>query len=461
MRQGEPARLRTPFRRNHGKITMLVYCEPLDCTGKCLYCFSVDGITKSTGANQDTLLGRDCEWDPAAQLSRRMDWYGLQRGSGVKYDIAIKGDSFANKDPRYLERFVKDIYDFFNGTPSDCLEEAKERQEVGPDRCVTVKVETRPDHISETTCELMLRLGVTTVEIGVQSLDEEVLRINRRGHGVEAVREATDLIRRSGFELGYHMMVGMPGSSLDLDYRTLSETLWRGEYSPDVLKLYPTILYHDMPTQKDLADTLARGEWRPLSEEEYERMLDSCLPKIPRYVHINRIQRMSEINSVAAGPAKVIDRTRFNGICECLWQRSPAQTGIDLDGDYREFSLRTTRQGNSGYCVEGLDRDGRLLAYSRMSVFEDGVARIRDLRVLGDMALVGRAKARDSGIQHIGIGKAMLQRLEELSFEEGCRRVVVHPAPGVRRYFVARHYLPSEKRAELGYYEKGLEEERR
>ncbi len=447
--------LRTPFRCNHGKVTMIVYCEPYDCSGKCLYCFSIDGITKSTGLNQDTMLGHDCEWDPVKQLSKRLEWYGLSRDSGIKYDIAIKGDSFANKKRDYLEKFVKNIYDYFNGVPSENLEDAKKIQESAPNRCVTVKAETRPDHVNEESCEIMLRLGITTVEMGVQSLDDRVLDINRRGHGVETVRRATELVRRSGFEFGYHIMVGMPGSSLELDYRTLSETLWQPEYSPDVLKLYPCILYGGMSTQQDLADLLKKGEWQPLSDDQYLDLLYECLPKIPRHVHINRIQRMNEdSNAVTAGPSKVIDRMGFKGISQCLWQRSPAQTGIDLHGKYHDFSLFTSKQGESGYCVEALDRDGNLLGYGRVSCFAENVARIRDLRTLGNMLPVGEKNREKTGLQHIGIGKAMLQKIERLAIENGCTKIAVHPAPGVRQYFTANGYRNSDGVTALGYLQK-------
>ncbi len=455
MRVKEFSGLRIPFRCNHGKVTLVVYCKPHACSGNCLYCFSVEGITKSTGMNQDTILGRDSDWDPVKQLSKRLEWYGLSRNSGIKYDIALKGDSFANKKREYLEEFVKSIYDYFNGMPSDNLEEAKKIQESAPNRCVTMKAETRPDHVNEKSCEMMLRLGITTVEIGVQSLDDRVLDISRRGHGVETVQKATELIRRSGFELGYHIMVGLPGSSLEQDYSTLSETLWQPEYSPDVLKLYPCILYDKMPTQRDLAHLREKGEWQPLSDDQYLDLLVACFPKIPRYVHINRILRPREgSNIVFAGPSKVIDRMKFKGISQCLWQRSPAQTGIDLCGKYHDFALFTSIQGKSGYCVEALDPHGNLLGYGRVSCFADSVARIRDLRTLGNMLPVGEKNEDKTGIQHIGIGKAMLQELERLAIYHGCVKISVHPAPGVRQYFVSNGYRNRNGDVSLGYLEK-------
>jgi elongator complex protein 3 len=384
-----------------------------------------------------------------------MEWYGLKLGSGVKYDIAVKGDSFTNKDVHYLEWFFKSFYDMYNGVISGSIEEAKAIHESAGDRCVTIKAETRADQVTEETCEMMLRLGITTVEIGVQSLYDRVLEINRRGHDVETVGRASALLRRSGFEFGYHMMVGMPGSVLDLDYQTLCDTLWQKEYSPDILKLYPCILYRNMPTQKSLEDMLVAGKWHPLTDEQYLDMLDFCLPRIPSYVHINRIQRMTEdSNAVGAGPSKVIERSRYRDTCKCLWQRSPAQVGLDLNGNYSDFVVRRIPQGEEGICVEALSSKGNLLGYGRISCVDNTDAIVRDLRVLGNMLLIGQKNPDNLGLQHVGIGRAMLMNMEQWASAHGRKKVLVHPAPGVREYFMSTGYQRSKKDTELGYFEK-------
>ncbi len=453
--------MRTPLRKSHGKITFVLYNRPGYCGGDCLYCFSAPGFTKSTTPNEDTLLARECGWNGARQLERRFGEYGLVRGGGVKCDFAVKGDSFARHDEAYLREYTRELYDVLNGgAPSRDLAEAAARQRTAPDRCVTYKVETRPDQIDEAKCGLLMELGVTTVELGVQSLDDEVLVRIGRGHGTESVRRATRLLRERGFEVCYQMMTGLPGSNPDLDRQTLSQTLWREEYAPDAVKIYPCLLLDPkVASQERLRELWRRGEWRPVTDDEYEAMLGECYRDIPRWVHVNRIQRIIPADKIAAGAAREIDRGRFDGVARCLWQRSPAQRLGEgrLDDRMEGWRVEAVSQGSGRYCFEALDADDVVLGYGRLdlprggagagagagSVADPGAATIRDVRVLGNMLSVGRANPLSEGCQHTGIGTSLLEAMESAAAREGFAAIRVRPSFGAAEWFEKRGYTPS------------------
>lgn len=440
-----PAPQRTPLRTSHGKITLVMYNAPHPCGGSCIFCFSVDGVTRSTTANEDTLLSADAGWEAGVQLERRFERYGLARGAGLKCDLAVKGDSFANHEPDYLRGFFHAAYDFLNGTPSATLAEARELQADGPDRCVTVKVETRPDQISDETCALMAELGVTGVELGVQSLDDDVLAAIERGHDVATVIEATRLLRAWGFEVGYQVMVGLPGGSLEIDEALLAEQLWLPEHSPDMLKIYPCLmLTADVASQPRLGRAFDDGWWRPMATDEYVALLERCYPRIPRWVHINGIQRMIEPERVLHGPAEKVDRRRFDGISRCLWQRSVARSPWPLDADFSGFRTIVTRQTPDTWCVEAVMDDDTLVGYGRVTLVEYGTALVRDCRALGTMRRVGERGVQTSGSQHIGVGTAVLAAAEATARNAGARQMRVRPGVGVRRWFERRGYGPAE-----------------
>lgn len=431
---------RTPFRKSHGRITIVVYNRPSDCGGKCLFCIWEKGLTRSTVTSEDTLMARACNWDPVCQIAQRFKAYGLRPGLGNKYGLAIKGDSFTNHKQEYLLQYFKSIYDFLNGAPSASFDEAKAMQAHAPDRCVQIQVETRPDQIDDSWCQFMLRLGVTTVEIGVQSLDDAVLEINRRGHGVDVVAKATGLLRKYGFEVGYHMMTGMVGSSVELDVEILGNRLWEPAFSPDVLKIYPCVLLKDFRAQRQLAKYADSPAWQPLDSEAYLAVLMRSFPSFPRYVHVNRIQRLISPETIYHGPTKYIDRRTFNGVSQCLWQRGVAQSGRDLDGSFEHYTLTSYRQGD-GWCVEAVvDRDV-VLGYARISPADDGGMLIRDVRVLGNMVPVGEAPAAGRGTQHHGIGKRMVGLMEQLAARAGSPAIRVHPADGASAYFESLGYV--------------------
>lgn len=428
--------MRTPFRKSHGKITFVLYNRPSPCGGHCLYCFSVPGFTKSTTSNEDTMLARNCNWNGCKQLAQRYRIYNLQFGVGNKCDLAIKGDSFANHEPEYLKQYFKEVFDFLNGRPSDSLKEAKLYQKNGADRCVSIKVETRPDQIDEKKCKLFTELGITTVELGVQSLNDHILEINKRGHDSSSVELATKLLRERGFEIGYQVMVGLPGSILDNDMEMLTEKLWENCYSPDTLKIYPCLLLKDMvANQKRLLQLYEKGKWQPLNNEHYKELLFESFPRIPRYVHINRIQRIIDPKKIKIGVTDEIDRRVFSNVNKCLWQRSVSQMTNNLNGNFQNYEVINYKQGENRYCFQALFSEDIVLGYGRLDILPTKEALIRDVRVLGNMLTVGEKNILKTGCQHIGIGTSLVKEMEKVTLLSGIHKIIIKPAFGVFGWF--------------------------
>lgn len=427
--------MRTPYRINHGKITIVLYNRPHSCGGKCKYCFSVPGLTKSTTSNEDTELAHNCGWDATRQISLRFEQYGLLRGIGNKCDLAVKGDSFASHDPGYMRYYIKDIYDFLNGSISESLADAASLQRFGGDRCVTFKVETRPDQIDNTACKFFSEIGITTVELGVQSLDDNVLQFNNRGHLSHDVVRATKLLREYGFEVCYQVMVGLPGSNRSIDVTMLSEKLWQESFCPDALKIYPCLLLKEKyAKQQGLLKMYRNGLWRPLDDNEYIDILMECYPNIPRYVHINRIQRVIPFEKIEAGPACEIDRNMFSSVSRCLWQRSVAQKVKDLEKDFRKYSIVHYPQGKTRHCFEAVIDGDTVLGYGRLEILKDSCL-IRDVRVLGNMLPVGEDNSSFRGCQHIGIGKSIFAAMESYAKTMGSLFIRVKPSFGTVQWF--------------------------
>ncbi len=428
--------MRTPFRKSHGKITFVLYNHPSPCGSNCLFCFSVPGFTKSTTSNEDTMLARDCNWNGRRQLAQRYRIYNLQFGVGNKCDLAIKGDSFANHKPDYLKQYFKDVFDFLSGRASNSLKDAKLYQNNGADRCVSIKVETRPDQIDEEKCKLFIELGVTTVELGVQSLNDHILEINKRGHDSSSVRLATKLLRERGFEICYQVMVGLPSSTLDNDIEMLTEKLWTNCYSPDALKIYPCLLLKDtIANQKRLLQLYEKGKWQPLNNEQYKKLLFESFPHIPRYVHINKIQRIIDPKKIKVGVIDEIDRKLFSDVSKCLWQRSVAQMIKNLNENFQNYEIIDYKQGENRYCFEAIFSEDVVLGYGRLDILPPKEALIRDVRVLGNMLTVGEKNISKTVCQHIGIGTSLVKEMEKKSLLLGTKKIIVKPAFGVFGWF--------------------------
>ena len=159
-------------------------------------------------------------------------------------EIAFYGGSFTAIDKNRQEEFLKHAWAYIeNGRVSE------------------IRISTRPDRIDEEILGLLKRYGVRTIELGVQSLDDEVLRASLRGHDSAAVCKAAGLIKEMGFRLGIQIMTGLPGDTREKCLETAKKVI---SLSPDLVRIYPVLVIKGTVLEK----LMERGEYRPQSLEE-------------------------------------------------------------------------------------------------------------------------------------------------------------------------------------------------
>jgi histone acetyltransferase (RNA polymerase elongator complex component) len=135
----------------------------------------------------------------------------------------------------------------------------------------SVRVSTRPDSIDEKKADLLKALGVSTVELGTQSMDDDVLRMTRRGHTAGDTEKAAGLLRQHGFKVGIQLMPGLPGDSEERFCTTVQKVI---QIKPDMVRLYPVIVIRGT----ELAQWFVKGTYQPLSLEGAVRVCsESCL----------------------------------------------------------------------------------------------------------------------------------------------------------------------------------------
>jgi len=186
------------------------------------------------------------------------------------------------------------------------------------------------------------------------------------------------------------MMVGLPGSNRDIEKEIYTKTLWEDRFSPDALKIYPCLLLNPKcVNQEGLRNLYTKGIWTPIDYDGYLSFLFEISSYIPRYVHINRIQRVIPEEKIEAGIGQEIDRQIFSSSSKCLWQRSVANKLDKIDIPYPDYRIIHYPQGNKRYCFEVVFQDDIVLGYARFDLTENNGSIIRDIRVLGNMLLVG------------------------------------------------------------------------
>jgi elongator complex protein 3 len=221
------------------------------------------------------------------------------------------GGTFTARDVEYQEYFIKRCFDALNvvaAAPaveysSESLEAAQLRNETAAARCTGLTIETRPDCCKPEHVDLILKLGGTRVELGVQTIYDEILAAVERGHDVAATIKATRTLKDAGLKVCYHIMPGLPCSTRAKDLEVFRRLFTDGAFKPDMLKIYPTLVTRGTK----LYELWKAGEYSPLSTEEAIELLAKVKAKyLPRWVRVQRIQRDIPVKLIEAGVKKAI-----------------------------------------------------------------------------------------------------------------------------------------------------------
>lgn len=156
-------------------------------------------------------------------------------------EIAFFGGSFTAVPRDYMIELLSAAYEF-----------------VGEGKFSGIRCSTRPDCIDIEVLGLLKKFGVTSIELGAQSMDDEVLELNERGHSSQDVADAAELIRAFGFELGLQMMIGLYGSTPEKEWETVEKI---AGLSPDTVRIYPVVVLKNTR----LGELLISGEYKPFS----------------------------------------------------------------------------------------------------------------------------------------------------------------------------------------------------
>ena len=300
---------------------MAVMTMPMPCPGRCVYCPTFSATPQSyTPESPAVLRGIECQFDAAKQVRVRLDGLADMGHPIDKIELIIMGGTFLATPKDYQYRFVKDCFDALNGIVSASLEEAKKRNENAACRCVGLCIETRPDFCGEEEVKRMLEFGTTRVEMGVQTLDDEIYRLVNRGHLVEDVVKATALLKNYGFKVHYHWMPGLPGSTPEHDLAMSRQLFDDPRFRPDGLKIYPTMVVAGTELEKWYRE----GRYQPYDDNTLLDLVADIKAIVPKYVRISRVLRDIPVKFIVAGykdslRGPVKKRMQEKGIeCHCI-----------------------------------------------------------------------------------------------------------------------------------------------
>lgn len=446
-----------PIRTLSGVTTLTVLTKPHPCPGECVFCPTIEGMPRSYLPDEPgARRGLENEFDPYRQVASRLKALHDVGHPTEKIELLILGGSWSAYPKKYREWFLRRCFEAMNGeNPLDdqgdvSLYEVQARNVNAEKRNVGLVIETRPDLINAEELKLLRKQGVTKIQIGIQSMNDEVLKINKRGHDSATTLKATALLREAGFKITAHWMPNLLGSRPELDKEDFKRLWEENGVNPDELKIYPCQLLSSAP----LYGIWQEGDYEPYDENTLLNLLADIKTTVPRYCRINRVIRDIPSTNVIEGSRNTslrqdvaIEMARRGTKCECVRCREIREQRMD-PGEliYDDFSYQAA--GAEEHFLSYNTADDKLAGFLRLSLpneenaldIEDlkNAAIIREVHVYGQSLEVGTEQ--EGMAQHAGIGKALIAHAERIAKENGYQKLAVIAAVGTRAYYANRGF---------------------
>jgi len=465
-----------------GIAPVAVLTKPYPCPGNCAYCPKEVDVPTSYLSNEPAVMRAiRCNYDPYKQTILRLKALESNGHEPTKIELIVIGGTWSYLPTNYKYWYIlncfKAVNDFkkflshnktnYNNKnnshtgladniiknlkapypknlkldflKAELLKEQK-KNETARYQLIGVTLETRPDYINAKELLEMRALGCTRVEIGVQAIDDKILKLNQRGHDVKRIITATKMLKDYGFKVTYHLMPALPGSTPQKDFKMFQKLFFTPDFQPDQIKFYPTVVTKGSLLYKWWQD----GKYKPYTNKQLEDLIVKCKEIIPEYVRIIRLIRDIPGESIIAGNLVTNLRQvmQQRGVkCRCIRCREPREQIITRP---KLNIIKYEASEAQEYFINYESADEKTLyGFCRLRINKNSPiapAIIRELHVYGALVPVGGKKK----IQHMGLGKKLMLEAEKIARKNKCEKIAVISGVGVRNYYKKMGYRIKE-----------------
>lgn len=441
---------------NSGVAVVSLLTKPFPCPGRCTYCPTERDMPKSYLSKEPAAArALSNDFDPRKQIFSRLNSLLVNGHPIDKVEMIVIGGTWSFYHPAYQEYVISECFRACNDfdpegshadSPKKTLAELQKDNETAKCRIIGLSIETRPDYITPIEVKRLRDFGVTKVEIGVQHLDDAILRLTKRDMKVAQIAQATEMLRNAGFKIVYHMMPNLPGSDTEKDIDMFRGLFTEGSgFHPDMLKIYPCMVLE----HSELFETWKAGGFRPYTDEELMHVLREAKKIIPSYVRILRVIRDIPASYIQAGSKisnmrqwLIEDQKKFDWTCRCIRCREVREREVGFsDFELRRLEYRTLSGKEIFLSWEKKDEIA-LASFLRLRLPDTekepplpvlkNAALVRELHTYGRLTRLGEEGSQS---QHVGFGRLLLAKAERIAKEAGYEKVAVISGVGVREYY--------------------------
>lgn len=452
-----------PIRTASGIAVVAVMCKPHRCphinmTGNiCVYCpggpdSDFEYSTQSyTGYEPTSMRAIRARYNPFLQTRHRVEQLKQLGHSVDKVEFIVMGGTFMCLPEEYRDYFIRNLHDALSGHTSANVAEAVRYSEKSRTKCIGITIETRPDYCLKRHISDMLSYGCTRLEIGVQSVYEDVARDTNRGHTVKAVCESFHLGKDAGYKIVTHMMPDLPNVDFERDIEQFIEYFENPAFRSDGLKIYPTLVIRGT----GLYELWKTGRYKSYPPSMLVDLVAKILALVPPWTRVYRVQRdipMPLVSSgVEHGNLRELALARMKDLgTECRDVRT-REVGIqEIHNKVRPYEIELIRRdyvANGGWetflsyedpaqdILVGLLRLRKCSPETfRPELKAEQCSMVRELHVYGSVVPVN---ARDpTKFQHQGFGMLLMEEAERIAREEhGSTKLAVISGVGTRNYY--------------------------
>ncbi|CAG9825489.1 unnamed protein product [Phaedon cochleariae] len=457
-----PKLLAKPIRTASGIAIVAVMCKPHRCphinfTGNiCVYCpggpdSDFEYSTQSyTGYEPTSMRAIRARYDPYLQTRHRVEQLKQLGHSVDKVEFIVMGGTFMSLPDDYRDYFIRNLHDALSGHKSSSVEEAVKYSERSNTKCIGITIETRPDYCLEKHLSDMLKYGCTRLEIGVQSVYEDVALDTNRGHTVKAVCGTFHLAKDAGFKVVAHMMPDLPNVDLERDVEQFIEFFENPAFRADGLKIYPTLVIRGT----GLYELWKTGRYKSYPPSVLVDLIAKILALVPPWTRVYRVQRDIPMPLVSSGVEHgnlrelALNRMKDLGL-KCRDVRTREVGIAEIHEKVRPNDIERVRRdymANGGWetflsyedpaqdILVGLLRLRKCSEATFRPELVGGCSIIRELHVYGSVVPVsGRDEKK---FQHQGYGALLMNWAEQIAMtEHESAKIAVISGVGTRNYY--------------------------